>query len=58
MKYRFKDGKVLDMSDFKGTFTYEDIKTHFGEEIADTIMLEVTEQIHKRFGVFIDKQKT
>lgn len=37
-KERQKNGTELDLSTFKGEFTYNNIEEHFGKEIADKIM--------------------
>ena len=45
MIYKFKDNSILDLKDFKGEWTYQNIEKHFGKKIADKIMDETTERI-------------
>lgn len=40
MNFMFLNGEILDLKDFKGPWTHENIEKHFGSEIAQRIMQE------------------
>lgn len=45
MNFKFKDGSLLNIDGYEGSFTDKDLREHFGSEIADRINEESTGNI-------------
>lgn len=49
-KYQFRDGTFLDLSDFKGSWTVQDVESHFGKEISEKIWNETEQKILRKLA--------